>query len=143
MWAKPQRSGGLRICGHRGHPEVRAVFIRFAKWLRTFESYPVRLPVYLSSHRRLKTIDNQVVTASFFAPFDAKVEPYIRVATGDYPEMLLQHGRDNALSAYLHSLAHELVHYRQWIETGHTTERGVVIRARKIVDCYAKNTEHP
>lgn len=143
MWARPLRSGGLRIRGQRGDPEVRDAIVRFARWLRSVEPYPVRAPVYLSPRMRLKTIDGDLVTASFFASLEPSVEPYIRLATGDYPELLAAHGRDDALSMFLHSLAHELVHYRQWVETGDTSERGVVVRARKIVDRYAMTTDHP
>lgn len=143
MWAKPQRTGGLRIRGHRGHPDVRAAVLRFATWLRTVEAYPVRVPVYLSLHPRLRTIDGQIVSASFFAPYDPTVEPYIRIATGDYSELVAEFGRDDALAMFLNSLAHELVHYRQWIETGNTTEYGVVVRARNVVDRYALTVDHP
>lgn len=143
MWAKPQRTGGLRIRGHRGHSDVHAATLRFARWLRSVESFPVRLPVYLSPHAYLRTVDDEIATASFFAPYDPSVEPYIRIATGDYPELLVSHGRDDALAMFLNSMAHELVHYRQWIDTGNITERGVVVRARNIVDRYALTTDHP
>jgi len=83
------------------------------------------------------------VTASFFAPWDRRVEPYIRIATGDYLKLKEESGRDNALAAYLHSFAHEFVHYQQWVSTGETSERGVVRRAAGIVDRYAMTTDHP
>ena len=51
--------------------------------------------------------------------------------------------RDNALAAFLNSVAHEVVHYQQWIETGQITERGVVARAGNMVDRYALTTDHP
>ncbi|MEM6471541.1 MAG: hypothetical protein AAF802_18415 [Planctomycetota bacterium] len=106
-------------------------------------AFPVRVPVYLSPHRRIVTIDGGVATATFFAPWEPDVEPYIRVATGDYPDDRLTRGRDNALAGFLASVAHEVVHYHQWVETGQTTERGVVIRANNIVDRYALTTDHP
>ena len=83
------------------------------------------------------------VSASFFAPFDRRVEPFIRIATGDYPHLKRKLGRDRALAAFLQSLAHELVHYQQWVATGETSERGVVSRARRIVKRYALTTDHP
>lgn len=88
------------------------------------------------------TMNGSIVTASFFAPWDPRVEPYIRVATGDYPDELRTRGRDNALAGYLRSVAHEIVHYLQWVETGKITERGVVTRANAMVDRYALTTDH-
>jgi hypothetical protein len=38
---------GLHIRGHRGHPEVRAALIRYAKWLRQNYEFPIRVPAYL------------------------------------------------------------------------------------------------
>jgi hypothetical protein len=65
------------------------------------------------------------------------------VATGDYPELRRRFGRDNALAAYLNSIAHEIVHYQQWIDSGEVWERGVISRASRIVDAYATHVRHP
>jgi hypothetical protein len=81
------------------------------------------------------------VVASFFAPWD--LEPYIRVATGDYVQLKKERGRDNALGACPNSFAHEFVHYQQWVSTGEIWERGVIRRAQSIVDRYAMTTDHP
>jgi hypothetical protein len=85
----------------------------------------------------------ELVSPSIFLPWNRRVEPYIRVARGDYDELRRGRGRDNALAAYLHSLSHEIVHYRQWIETGDASERGVVSRARRLVESYARTVDHP
>jgi len=143
MWASTNGRSGLRVRGARGHPVVRSAVIRFAAWLRVYYEFPVRLPIYLSPHPRLVTIDGEFVTASFFAPYEPTVEPYIRVATGDYPELRKELGRDNALAAYLCSVAHEIVHYQQWIDAGEISESGVASRASDIVDAYATHVRHP
>ncbi|REJ69996.1 MAG: hypothetical protein DWQ31_01900 [Planctomycetota bacterium] len=134
---------GLRIIGHRGNGEVRQAFIRYAKWLRARHDFPVRLPVYLSGSRRIVTVDGESATASIFLPFDTRNNPYIRIPTGDYQNLVVQHGRDNALASMLCSLSHELVHYWQWLETGSTTERGVAVRAANMVRSYALDVDHP
>lgn len=143
MWATPTRRGGLRICGHLAHNDVRDAIVRFARWLRVEYRFPVRCPVYLSPHDRLTTLDGSIVSASFFAPWDPDIEPYVRIATGDYRRPRKRSERNDVLAGYLHSLAHELVHYWQWIESGNITERGVVVRARSIVDSYALTTDNP
>jgi hypothetical protein len=142
MRTKSMRTG-LHIKGSRGHPVVRAAFIRFARWLRTQYAFPIRVPVYLFPSDHIITMHGDKVVASFFAPWDRKEEPFIRVATGDYPLLRRQRGRDNALAACLASFAHEVIHYQQWIATGNISERGVNKRARTIVDAYAKTVDHP
>jgi hypothetical protein len=83
------------------------------------------------------------VSASVFAPWDRTVEPFIRIATGDYAALKKELGRDDALAGCLNCLAHEVVHYQQWVATGEIGERGVARRARHIVDRYATTTDHP
>jgi hypothetical protein len=134
---------GILIRGHRGHTEVCAAYVRYAKWLRRNYEFPIRVPVYLLAGEFVTTIHGNRCSASFFAPWDRTVEPYIRVATGDYPHLLKSEGRDNALAAFLHSLSHEVVHYLQWVETGEIWERGVVKRAQSMVDRYSQNVDHP
>jgi hypothetical protein len=117
--------------------------IRFARWLRTEFDFPIRVPVYLSMRERLVTIHGEVVTASFFAPWEITVEPYIRIATGDYAKELAARGRDNALASYLGSLAHEVLHYQQWIRGEEPVEDGVHNEASAIVDRYALTVDRP
>ena len=134
---------GLRIRGQRGHPEVRAALIRFAIWLRRHREFPTLLPVYLISGDQVRTSEGKLCSASFFAP-DSKLDaPYARIATGDYPRLRRSRGRDSALAAFLHSLAHELVHYDQWLAGTAPTERGVVKKAARTVERYATDVRHP
>lgn len=134
---------GLRIRGQRGHPIVREALKRFAKWLRQEYKFPIRVPVYLNQHRRFVTIDGEEVTASFFAPYDSNVEPYIRIASGDYDELVAERGKNDALASYICSLAHEIVHYQQWISDGKTKEDGAVEEAEAILNRYAQAVDEP
>ena len=134
---------GLRIRGARGHPEVRGALIRYAKWLRKHYEFPVRCPVYLFPSEQITAQDGDRVSATFFAPYDRNVEPFIRIATGDYPDLLRIHGRDDALAANIVSLSHEVIHYFQWIKTGTITERGVIKKAESMVDLYALDVDRP
>jgi len=134
---------GLRIIRHRGDPAVGGALVRYAGWLRKNYDFPVRVPVYLRPGNHLVTRERHIASASFFAPFDLRVEPYIRIATGDYPVLKKQCGRDNALAQYIHSLSHELIHYWQWLETGTTWEAGVVVRATGMLRKYEKCVDHP
>lgn len=145
MKSKQAKRSGLRIRGSRGHPEVCAALVRFAKWLRANYEFPMRVPVYLSPCETVTSIHGEEGTASFFTPFDHNVEPYIRIATGDYGACKEKEGRDNALAGFLASLAHEVIHYQQWVSGGHATvsERGVIRKASIVVNQYALTVDHP
>lgn len=141
--AMPRKRKGLRVCGARGHPVVRAALVRYAVWLRMNYEFPIRVPVYLHPGEYIINMSGSKVSATFFAPYDRAVEPYVRIATGDYPSLRKEVGRDNALAAYIGSLSHEVIHYQQWIETGEIWERGVVVKARAMVHRYAQTRAHP
>jgi hypothetical protein len=138
-----RRRTGLRVRGHRGNPAVRAALCRYARWLRTQCEFPIRVPVYLLPTERVTTMHGERGSASIFLPWKRTVEPYIRIATGDYRRIARSWGRDNALASYLSSLSHEVLHYKQWIETGRSWERGVPAKALKIVERYAQTVDHP
>jgi len=137
------RRAGLRIVGRRGHPQVRAALVRYASWLRLRFAFPIRVPVYLLPGETVVTMHGEHVAASIFLPWDRHVEPYIRIATGDYPALRRKVGRDRALAAFLSSLTHEILHYRQWVETGRSTERGVDAESMRLVRAYATTVDHP
>ena len=134
---------GIHLRGQRGNAIVRRALTRYLVWIRQNYEFPIRVPVYLLPGERLITRDGQRTTASFFAPFDRSLEPYIRIATGDYSTLRRECGRNHALAAYLSSLNHELIHYWQWIETGDTWEQGVVTKSRAILRKYECTTTRP
>ena len=134
---------GLRIRGARGHPEVRSALVLYAKWLRKEYEFPIRVPVYLFPGETIITQDGEHVSASFVAPYNRCIEPFIRIATGDYSHIQRIHGRDDALASYILSLSHEIVHYFQWIETGIVDERGVVRKATSMLRRYAADMDRP
>lgn len=109
--------------------------IRFARWLRANYEFPIRVPVYLSPHAYLMTRHGEVAFATFFGPFGRDTEPYIRIATGDYAvHNKKKEGRNNALASYLVALAHEVIHYQQWVKTGdfQPIEQPERIKGRKL-----------
>ena len=105
--------------------------------------FPIRVPVYLLPGETILTMHGDLGSASFFEPFDRDVEPYIRIATGDYPQLARLRGRNNALASFIISLSHEVIHYQQWIETGNSWERGVVRRAVSMKRRYEKSVDRP
>ncbi|MEB2493828.1 hypothetical protein SOP93_22100 [Peribacillus frigoritolerans] len=102
---------GLRVkCEKDVNPSVRWTCLSFAVWLRTYMEFLIRVVVYLKTAYQLKTRDTrELESATFFAPYDKNIEPYIRIAT--------------ALWAILSSMAHEIIHYQQWLEDKEMDEK--------------------
>lgn len=127
--------------------EVRRACKEFCNWLRHNYIFPFRIPIYIKSSYYIKSMDGDKVSATFFQPYDKLTESYIRIAAGDYYDMLNKWDKDQALGAILHSIAHELTHYFQWINDISLTdigyERQASVYAKAVVDEYAKIREHP
>jgi hypothetical protein len=104
--------------------------------------FPIRVVVYLKSDYQIKNrTTKEYVTATFFAPYDKDVEPYIRVATGDYDELIQNRGKVDALYDKLDSIAHELIHYQQWIKDEKMDENEAEEKGIKLVDRYSESIE--
>ncbi|EFR85749.1 conserved hypothetical protein, partial [Listeria monocytogenes FSL F2-208] len=87
---------------------------------------------------KITTINKAEVSASFFAPFCKKDEPYIRIATGDYEELVAEFGREGAIFTTLNSLSHELQHYYQWLDDEEYNEDVVIEGAIELTTEYIK-----
>ena len=139
---------GLRLRIDREvDPEVRRACKDFAKWLRKEYFFPMRIPVYIKDNPYIVAKDGEHVYGTFLGPFDYTVEPYIRIATGDYHERCLSWGKNSALTAILLSIAHELTHYFQWANKLQLTaigeERQATRYARYILDEYSATRDNP
>ena len=85
--------------------------------------------------------DGDLVYGTFFEPISHDIEPYIRIAAGNFHEMSCSWGYENALFAILSDIAHELTHYYQWINdvqyTQERKERQAKYYAKRIINMYA------
>lgn len=115
-------------------PEVREHLDKFAKWLRREFVFPLRVNVYVKAARWIKAQDGDMVVGTILRPADYHECPYIRLATGDYPDLVMELGRDRAILAILHTFAHELTHYYQHINALALTDRGEERQAKSYAD---------
>lgn len=133
----------LRIrCEAGVDPDVRGTVLRFAAWLRGEYEFPVPLRFYVSPREQLVTRKGEAVSAYFFWP-DPGYAPHARVAVGDFAKLARRRGRDNALASILCSVAHEVIHYQQWIAGDEWTEAGIGDASVAMVDAYAQTVDHP
>ncbi len=145
----PNYRSGLRLKFDRDvHPEVKRACKEFAKWMRREYFFPIRVPIYLKSKSKIKALDGEMVYGTCFEPLNRNEEPYIRIAVGDYYELIDKWGdKDSVLAAYLKCIAHELTHYFQWINDIKLTEIGkerqAAINAKYILEEYAETRDHP
>lgn len=120
-------------------PEVRRAIKEFCKWLRQEYFFPIRVPIYVKTSYKIKTMDGELVYGTFFGP-------YIRISAGDYYDTVQKNGKDNALGYYLVTIAHELTHYFQWINDIKLTrigyERQATAYSGYIIDEYKETREH-
>ena len=126
--------------------EVRRACLEFGKWLRQEYYFPIRVPIYVKSAYKLKTRDGGLVIGTFFEPFDRSKEPYARIATGDYYDLIAKWGKNDAIYSILHTIAHELSHYFQWINDVKLTpigeERQATNYAYYVMYDYKEFREH-
>ena len=127
--------------------EVRRACTQFARWLRREFYFPIRVTIYFKNNPIIIARDGQHVSATFLRPSSKDDEPYIKIATGDYQELFIKWGKDNALAAILGTISHELTHYFQWLNNINLTEIGEERQAinygYKIVYEYSQTREHP
>jgi hypothetical protein len=127
--------------------EVKRASKEYCNWLRKMYCFPIRVPIYIKLKERIKSMNGEYVTGTFLGPYDKFVEPYIRIAAGDYQELLLKRGKDNALAGILSSITHELTHYFQWVNGFEQTYRSEEWQATYYSGClvriYADTREHP
>lgn len=140
--------GGLRVRYEKGVDcEVKRAIRECVGWLRSEFEFPKRVNLYVKSERRIRAKNGENVCGTFFRPADRDREPYIRVATGDYLELLERNGKDNALAAILHTIMHELTHYFQWLNDLDLTfigeERQATNYANSLMKEYAQTRDHP
>ena len=121
-------------------PKIKQHCKEFGQWLRENYCFPTRVTIYFKSRYYIQAMDGENVSATFFGPFNKEDTPYIRIATGDYDDMVRENGEFNARCAIFSSMVHELTHYYQWLRDTDLTEDGEERQAkyysRKIVYQY-------
>lgn len=136
---------GLRLVFDNGvDPILRNACKTFSAWLRKEYFFPVRVPIYFKNKLKLRCQDGDLTYGTFLEPSSYDIEPYIRVAVGDFPKLCSEWGDDEATYYVYNLMAHELTHYFQWINGLKLTpigrERQATAYAQYITDEYAEQT---
>ena len=127
--------------------EVKRAIKECVNWLRSEYVFPKRVHIYVKETGRIKAKNGEMVCGTFFRPADRNREPYIKIATGDYAQLLEKRGKDNALAAMLYTLFYELTHYFQWLNDLDLTligeERQATNYSQIIMFAYSETRDHP
>lgn len=116
---------GLRMHYEKGvDSEIYMHIDKFAQWLRQEFQFPLRVNVYVKEAKQIKAKDGDMVVGTIWRPASYSEYPHIRLATGDYKELVDELGKERAILAILHTFAHELTHYYQHINNLPLTQRG-------------------
>lgn len=128
-------SKGLRIrIDKEVDSTVHKFCIEFSKWLRKEFEFPLRVNVYIKKDYRIRAKDGDMVVGTFWRPENYNGCPYIRLATGDYLELVQDRGEEDAMWEILRTFAHELTHYFQYINNLKLTLRGEERQANAYAD---------
>lgn len=116
--------------------EVKVFCKEFVKWLRKEFYFPVKVNIYVKENYRIKAKDGEFVVGTFWRPdgFEQNNMPYVRIATGDYQELVDQRGKEEAMWSILGTLAHELTHYFQYVNQLELTSIGEERQATVYAD---------
>ena len=144
---KTHRSG-IKVDFELGVNEsVKSAIKNMVNWLRKTYTFPVRVRIYVKKGIKVKARDGDLVPDLFFWPYNRDDEPYIKIATGDYFELLSKLGKDDALATILLALLRNLTHYFQWLNDIKLTpigeERQATRCARLKLREYAETRDHP
>lgn len=143
-----QAQSCVDVCADKGvETDLEKACVQFVDWLKREYLFPIPICVHLKNGTILKTMDGDTAVGTFFEPPSYAGCPNIRVAAGDYGDLVLSDGRDNAVAAILTVIAHEMTHYFQWINgihfSGFILEWQATRYARRILAAYAETRDHP
>ena len=138
---------GIRLDFERDvNEDVKKTIKDAIAWLRTQYEFPIRIRIYVKKAPLIRAKDGEMIPDLFFWPSNRCDEPYIKIATGDYNDLLQKMNSDDALSTILFALFRELTHYYQWINEldidDPNLERQAILCAKKRLRFYTKTKEH-
>lgn len=123
--------------------ELKTYVEEFVEWLSLKFDFPVFIDIYVFSPKYILNSKNEKVSALFFAPFKSNLKPFVKVATGDFDFLIKEIGLTNAIGSILCSLAHEVIHYNQWIQNIDFDEDAANSKANLLVQEYIDQKRYP
>ncbi len=129
---REQKSEGIYLhIDHDVPRSLRLSFMRFARWIRSQYTFPVKINVYIKNVAFIVSkTTGESGTANIFLPYRLDESPYIKIAAGDFFTLVQEADYFSATCAELCSLAHEITHYFQW-QNGYDMDASLRKRERE------------
>lgn len=129
---------GLRIrCLDGIELQLREIVIEFGKWIRTELDFPVTVTVYLRSKYISKINNKETFLSAFYVPDSRGYNPYIRVDVENHKDNL--NDINEFRKSILVSIAHEIIHYMQWLEELDFCEEDAENKSEQLVEKFLED----
>lgn len=124
-------------------PELKQMYISFARWLRKTYVFPVHIHIHILNCEKVKLRSGQMAYGSF--RWFAKRNPMIRIPSAIETHLLQEYTKEDIYEQILSSLVHELSHYYQWFldldQSNATSERQANYFRYRIIDKFYDETK--
>lgn len=109
---------GLVIKYDKGiNSDVKKAVEKLEKWLIKEECwFPVKLTIYVEKGEKVIASNGEEVYSLEYFSYDFRDDFYIKIATGDYEDILKERqNKNDALAPYIYDIIKSLTFYYQWI----------------------------
>lgn len=111
---------------------------KFGNWLIKNYDFPKQVMVDVTGAEFVyNSITMEKAVGTFFGPFEnSELFPYIRLATGDFFQLVAETSKEIAIKKVLNTFAHEIQHYYQWLDEVPYDEDDAEYGAEELVEEY-------
>jgi tetratricopeptide (TPR) repeat protein len=132
---------GITIrCSREVDTKIRDICVEFTGWIRKNIALPIKVTIYVRKNYKSRISENDIFKASFFAPYLKSDNPFIRVDVENHK--IENSDEESTILSILESIAHEIVHYVQWIEGLPFSEDEAERKSKKLVRKFLKEREY-
>ena len=118
--------------------KIKLACKEFAKWLKINMTFIVEIKVYISEDYKVITKKHIRACGIFGTASQENKYSYIKLATGDFKQMEEKDGEYSAIMTIIDTFAHEIIHYKQWIENTPYKEKEADKEGRKLVEAFSE-----
>lgn len=116
---------------------IKLAYKEFNKWIKTYMNLVKVLHVFIKEDYNILSRNKESAIGLFGYPNGRNKYPYIKLAIGDFEDLCFKNGEYIAIMSILHTYAHELVHFEQWLDNKPSLEKKADKKATKLVEDFS------